>query len=57
MDEEGKILLKDTHIMQIVRMSKEFKTYLQELHQGNESKRAERQRIRFDEYDGQNGDI
>lgn len=42
--------------MQIVRMSKEFKTYLQELHQGDESKRAERQRIRFDEYDGQSGD-
>ncbi|KAL8827476.1 MAG: hypothetical protein Q9170_007000 [Blastenia crenularia] len=55
-DEEGKILLKDTHIMQIVRMSKEFKTYLHELHQGDESKRAERQRIRFDEYDAQGGD-
>ncbi|KAL8792691.1 MAG: hypothetical protein Q9195_004751 [Heterodermia aff. obscurata] len=55
-DEEGKILLKDTHIMQIVRMSKEFKTYLQELHQGDESKRAERQRIRFDEYDGHSED-
>ena len=55
-DEDGKILLKDTHIMQIVRMSKEFKTYLRELHQGDESKRAERQRIRFDEYDAQSGD-
>ncbi|KAL8921843.1 MAG: hypothetical protein Q9172_003805 [Xanthocarpia lactea] len=55
-DEEGKILLKDTHIMQIVRMSKEFKTYLRELHQGDESKRAERQRIRFDTYDARSED-
>ncbi|KAL8859320.1 MAG: hypothetical protein Q9178_004258 [Gyalolechia marmorata] len=54
-DEEGKILLKDTHIMQIVRMSKEFKTYLHELHRGDESKRAERQQIRFDSYDAQSG--
>lgn len=55
-DEEGKILLKDTHIMQIVRMSKEFKTYLHELHQGDESKRAERQRMRYDDYEAQSGD-
>ena len=55
-DEEGKILLKETHIMQIVRMSREFKTYLNELHQGDESKRAERQRVRFDEYDAQSGE-
>ena len=55
-DEDGKILLKDTHIMQIVRMSKEFKTYLHKLHLGDESKRAERQGIRFDKYDGQSGD-
>ena len=54
-DEEGKILLKDTHIMQIVRMSKEFKTYLHELHQGDESKRAERQGVRYDNYDAQSG--
>ena len=43
-------MLKDTHIMQIVRMSGEFKNYLGELHQGNESKRAERQRIRLDDF-------
>lgn len=42
--------------MQIVRMSKEFKTYLHELHRGDESKRAERLGIRFDEYDAQSGD-
>ena len=55
-DEEGKILLKDTHIMQIVRISKEFKTYLHELHQGDESKRAARQGMRYDDYDAQSGD-
>jgi len=50
-DEEGKILVKDSHIMQIVGMSEEFKAYLKTLHLGDESKRAERQRIRLDEYD------
>ena len=50
-DEEGKTLLKESHIMQIVRMSKEFKTYLRELHRGDEAKRADRQRIRYDEFD------
>jgi len=43
--------VKDSHIMQIVRMSEEFKAYLKTLHLGDESKRAERQRIRLDEYD------
>ena len=42
--------------MQIVRISKEFKTYLHELHQGDESKRAERQRMRYDDYEAQSGD-
>ena len=55
-DEEGKILLKDTHIQQIVRMSSDFRDYLDTLHQGDESKRAERQRIRYDPYVDQNED-
>lgn len=55
-DEDGKILLKDTHIQQIVRMSSDFRNYLDTLHQGDESKRAERQRIRYDTYDPQSGD-
>ena len=55
-DEDGKILLKDTHIQQIVRMSSDFRNYLDTLHQGDESKRAERQRIRYDPYDPQSGD-
>jgi len=43
--------VKDSHIMQIVRMSEEFKAYLKTLHLSNKGKRAERQRIRLDEYD------
>ena len=42
--------------MQIVRMSREFKTYLKELHRGDESKRADRQRIRYDEFDHRDSD-
>ena len=49
-DEDGKIVLRKTHIQQIVRMSQEFKDYLKELHRGDEAKRAERQRIRYDEF-------
>ena len=37
--------------MQVVHMSEEFKSYLKTLHHGDESKRAERQRIRLDDYD------
>lgn len=55
-DEEGKILLKDTHIQQIVRMSTGFKDYLDALHVGDESKRAERAKTRYDEFDSQQGD-
>ena len=47
-DEDGKITLRKTHIQQIVRMSQEFGDYLKELHRGEEAKRAERQRIRYD---------
>ena len=50
-DEDGKITLRKTHIQQIVRMSREFKDYLSKLHRGDEAKRADRQRIRFDEFD------
>ena len=49
-DEDGKFVLRKTHIQQIVRMSQEFKDYLKELHRGDEAKRAERQRIRYDEF-------
>ena len=50
-DENGKIILRKTHIQQIVRMSREFKDYLEGLHQGDEAKRAERQRTRYDAFD------
>ena len=32
-------------------MSWEFKDYLKELHRGDEAKKADRQRIRYDEFD------
>lgn len=50
-DEEGKTLLKDTHIQQIARMSTEFRDYLDALHVGDESKRAERAHNRYDQFD------
>ena len=51
-DEDGKTMLRERHIQQIVHMSQEFKTYLNELHTGDEAKRAYRQRIRLDKFDG-----
>ena len=50
-NEDGKVVLRESHIQQIVHMSQEFKQYLRELHRGDEAKRADRQRIRFDEFD------
>ena len=50
-DEDGKIILRERHIQQIVHMSQEFKGYLKDLHRGDEAKRADRQRIRYDEFD------
>lgn len=50
-DDEDHILLKDTHIMQVVQMSKQFRDYLNKLHQGDEGKRAERERLRYDHFD------
>ena len=58
-DEEGRILLKDTHIMQVVQMSRQFRDYLTSLHEGDESERAEREGIRndgFDKYPGPRDD-
>ncbi|KAL9045831.1 MAG: hypothetical protein Q9214_001195 [Letrouitia sp. 1 TL-2023] len=54
-DEDGKILLKHMHIAQIVRMSSDFRDYLDVLHRGDESKRAATQRIRYDHFEYQNG--
>ncbi|ROW17124.1 hypothetical protein VPNG_01370 [Cytospora leucostoma] len=47
-DAEGKILLTDEHLKSVVGLSKDFKSYLDELHKADESKRA---RKRFDRLD------
>lgn len=47
-DVEGKILLADDHLKSVVRLSRDFKSYLDELHKADESKRA---RKRFDRFD------
>lgn len=36
------ILLTDKHLKSVVEMSRDFKVYLDELHAGDEGKRAER---------------
>ena len=48
-DEEGKILLKDTHLSSIVDMSRDFKAYLDETHGADEDKRAAILQIRHDD--------
>lgn len=50
-DEEGKIVLTDTHLKAVVELSADFKKYLEELHSGNASKRAERKFERLDDYE------
>lgn len=47
-DEEGKILLTDEHLRSVVGLSKDFKTYLDELHRADESKRAQKRFERLD---------
>lgn len=49
-DEEGKIVLTDKHLKSVVEMSRDFKEYLNELHVGDEGKRAERRRERLDKH-------
>lgn len=50
-DEEGRIIVTDTHLKAVVELSADFKKYLNELHSGNESKRAERKYERLDDYE------
>jgi len=40
----------DSHLRAVVDLSKDFKDYLQILHSGDESKRAERKSERLDTY-------
>ena len=49
-DEEGKIVVTDTHFRSVVELSKDFKDYLRELHRGDEAKRAERFFERLDNF-------
>lgn len=48
-DEEGKILITDVHLKAVVELSADFKTYLNNLHLGDEAKRAERKFERLDD--------
>lgn len=47
-DSEGKIVLTDKHLRSVVSMSRDFKEYLDDLHLGDEGKRAERRKERLD---------
>ncbi|EFY96203.2 ATPase (AAA) domain protein [Metarhizium robertsii] len=49
-DEDGKIILSDTHFRAVLELSKDFKDYLNDLHKGNEGKRAQRKYERLDTY-------
>lgn len=49
-DSEGKIMLTEAHLKSVVELSKDFKDYLDELHTGDESKRALTRRERLDDY-------
>ncbi|KAI1144885.1 P-loop containing nucleoside triphosphate hydrolase protein [Nemania diffusa] len=49
--EDGKIVITDEHLRAVVELSKDFKSYLNELHKGDEGKRAERKYERLDSYD------
>lgn len=44
------MLLTDKHLRAVIELSKDFKTYLQELHRGDESKRAARRYERHDDF-------
>lgn len=48
-DEEGTVLLKESHLSSVVKMSADFKDYLEKLHLADENKRAQRQGLRYDE--------
>lgn len=49
-DEEGHLLVTDTHLRAVAELSRDFKDYLQTLHKGSESKRAERKYERLDAF-------
>ncbi|CAJ2501364.1 Uu.00g042170.m01.CDS01 [Anthostomella pinea] len=49
--EDGKVMVTDEHLRAVVELSRDFKDYLNELHKGDEAKRAERKYERLDSYD------
>ncbi|KAI0551808.1 P-loop containing nucleoside triphosphate hydrolase protein [Xylaria curta] len=49
--DDGKIIITDEHLRAVVELSRDFKAYLNELHKGDEAKRAERKYERLDSYD------
>lgn len=51
-DEEGKVLVTDTHLRAVAEFSRDFKDYLQILHKGNEATRAQRKFERNDGFAG-----
>ncbi|KAF2760974.1 P-loop containing nucleoside triphosphate hydrolase protein [Pseudovirgaria hyperparasitica] len=49
--DDDRVVLKMSHIESIVKMSANFKTYLNTLHQGDETKRAAREGLRVDDFE------
>lgn len=50
-DREGTILLTDRHLKSVLALSKDFKDYLTELHQGDdEARRAQKRKERLDDF-------
>lgn len=50
-DKEGTILVTDRHLKSVLALSKDFKNYLTELHQGHdEGERARRRQERLDSF-------
>lgn len=49
-DKEGTILVKAKHLKAVVELSRDFTDYMNELHLGDEEKRAQRKFERLDSY-------
>ncbi|KAK2776168.1 P-loop containing nucleoside triphosphate hydrolase (ATPase) [Colletotrichum kahawae] len=51
-DSEGRTKVKDDHLKAVVDLSKDFKSYLNDLHRKDEGKRAEQRYERLDSFEG-----
>ncbi|KAK7427064.1 hypothetical protein QQZ08_006491 [Neonectria magnoliae] len=49
-DEEGKVVVNNTHFRSVVELSRDFEDYLKESHRGDESMRAQRKSERLDTF-------